>query len=607
MRRLRSAPARVAAAGFALLFTGAALVLSVAAQTSASAQTLTGPYELFCPGTPVGSIALNDATTMGTISPAGVSAGGTFNVSNYQISVALPAALASAAAAVSPGQPLTGSATGQLDVTGGSPATLSTGTLNFSVTIPSPVPASGLALTVPSTPGTIGPFTASSGAITVAEDSSTTLTLIVAGSPLTLTCTAFPNDSVTPSGITTAAEPTDPLSPIIAEQSGSTTTTTGATTTTTQATTTSTSPQQTTTTTTPGTTTTTTPGTALTGAYELYCPGTPVGNIVLNDATTVANITPSSPNAGDSFNLTGYQTTVNLPAALASAAAAVSPGQPLTGSATGQVDVAGGTPATFSTGTLSFSVNIPSPVPASGLALQVPSTPTTLGPFTATSSNITAQADSATSLTLIVAGSPLTLTCTSFPNDSVTPTGITTSPEPTDPIKPVIAVAAASTSTTTTPSSTTTSAPGTTTTTAPPATTTTVGATTTTSGGTTTTTAAGGTTTTAAHGTTTTAAATGSGGTSPTTSGAQPVTASSGALAFTGSGLGLQTTMLIGLALMIIGVVALFLVDLPRHVARQFATLGPRGHMTHLAAGVRSLAKSTGNSVVRSVLWMLGR
>jgi hypothetical protein len=85
------------------------------------------------------------------------------------------------------------------------------------------------------------------------------------------------------------------------------------------------------------------------------------------------------------------------------------------------------------------------------------------------------------------------------------------------------------------------------------------------------------------------------------------VTASSGALAFTGSGLGLQTTMLIGLALMIIGVVALFLVDMPRRVVRQFATLGPRGHMTHLAAGVRSLAKATGNAVVRSVLWMLGR
>jgi hypothetical protein len=85
------------------------------------------------------------------------------------------------------------------------------------------------------------------------------------------------------------------------------------------------------------------------------------------------------------------------------------------------------------------------------------------------------------------------------------------------------------------------------------------------------------------------------------------VTASSGALAFTGSGLGLQTTMLIGLALMMIGVVALFLVDMPRRVVRQLATLGPRTQMTRLVRSVRALAKSTGNAAVRSVLWMLGR
>jgi len=36
---------------------------------------------------------------------------------------------------------------------------------------------------------------------------------------------------------------------------------------------------------------------------------------------TSAAITPSSPNSGDTFNVTGYQVVVNLPASLASAAA----------------------------------------------------------------------------------------------------------------------------------------------------------------------------------------------------------------------------------------------------------------------------------------------
>ena len=46
------------------------------------------------------------------------------------------------------------------------------------------------------------------------------------------------------------------------------------------------------------------PGTA-TGPYELYCPGSPVGNIVLNDTTTTATITPSTLTQGQQFSAVG--------------------------------------------------------------------------------------------------------------------------------------------------------------------------------------------------------------------------------------------------------------------------------------------------------------
>ena len=295
MRRLKAAPALVGAAGFSLLLLGTALVVSVSAQTSASAQVATGPYELYCPGTPVGDVVLNDVTTSGTLSPAAPTAGQQFNLTGYQTVVSLPPSLASAAAAVAP--TLSGSATVQVDASGATPPTTPVGPLDFNVTIPSPVPSTGVGLSLPPTPESVGPFTATSSDVTIQEDSSASLTLTIAGSPLTLTCTAYPNDSVSPSGITTTAPTADPIAPVIAVSGSSTTTTTGATTTT-EAPTTSTAPGSTSTT--GATTTTSTPGTptALTGAYELYCPGTPVGDIALNDATTTATLSPAAPSVG---------------------------------------------------------------------------------------------------------------------------------------------------------------------------------------------------------------------------------------------------------------------------------------------------------------------
>ena len=64
------------------------------------------------------------------------------------------------------------------------------------------------------------------------------------------------------------------------------------------------------------------PGQPSTGPYELYCPGTPVGNIALNNVTTPATIPTLSPGRVTVVRgLTNFQTQLNLPASITSAAA----------------------------------------------------------------------------------------------------------------------------------------------------------------------------------------------------------------------------------------------------------------------------------------------
>ncbi|HUI04500.1 MAG TPA: hypothetical protein VLZ77_13235, partial [Acidimicrobiales bacterium] len=260
---------------------------------------------------------------------------------------------------------------------------------------------------------------------------------------------------------------------------------------------------------------------ALTGAYELYCPGTPVGDIALNDVTTSATVTPATLTNGATFNVTGYQTSVNLPQSLAQAAAALTtpPATPtLAGTAVGQIDVTGGTPGSKTTGTESFSLPIPSPVPSAGLTLTVPSSPLSIGPFTAQGSAITVQNDEATSLTLMVANAPLTLTCTAYANNSVA-SGIVTAAPTGKAIAPIIAIAGGG-STATTAAPTPTTKPGST-------------------------------------GTT------------------KPVTAPSGALAFTGPGPGVGVIGILGAVLVLIGIALLVLVDMPRRMLMRLAVVAP--------------------------------
>jgi len=298
------------------------------------------------------------------------------------------------------------------------------------------------------------------------------------------------------------------------------------TTTTTAAPTTTTTAAPTTTTTAAPTTTTTAAPISLTGAYELFCPGTPIGNVVINDAVTTATLSPPAPSAGQAFSVTGYQTVVNLPQTLAVATVAIQPN--LEGAVTAQIDASGATPATTPQGPFNFNIPIPSPVPAAGMPLSLPATPAAVSGFTATNGAITIEEDSATSMSLTLGGSALSLSCSTYANDSVTPSGVTAATPSGDPIAPVIAVAGG----------------GSTTTTVPPA------------------------------GPTTTAPADLGGGGNPPPA-AKVVTAPSSSLAFTGPGRGVGILGVVGAALIILGFALLVLVDVPRRVMSRLVYRGP--------------------------------
>jgi hypothetical protein len=481
---------------------------------------------------------------------------------------------------------VTGTVTTSIDVTGATPASISTGAMNFDTPIPSTIPPTGLTLTAPSPAISVGPFTSTGGGIIVTQDADVQLTLLDAGLNLPLSCETYPNNTE-PTGIVENGPPLQPpTEPVLALGDGATLP----------------------------------PPPSTTGAYELYCPGTPVGNIALNNVTTSGTITPADPSSGEQFNLTGYQSQVSLPTQIVTAAAALG-NSAILGSATAAVDVTGATPATLSTGSMNIDAPIPSPVPPEGLALDLPTAPSTLGPFTATGGTITITEDPSATLVLNVSGSNLTLTCQTYPNNALA-TGIVTTGPATASVSPTIATTATpppvTTPETVPPGDTTTppitgytvppttivgspptsgttpdSTPDTTTPVSPtstPDTTTPVSPTSTpdtttpvSPDGSPSTTAApavdaaGGTTTptTAAAGTTST-----SGAADPPNQADPPasqdstapaVSASSGSLAFTGPGSEVKWVVLVGAALVIMGLAMLVLVDAPRRMVRALA------------------------------------
>jgi hypothetical protein len=204
-----------------------------------------------------------------------------------------------------------------------------------------------------------------------------------------------------------------------------------------------------------------TPAFADSSAYELYCPGTPVGNIVLNGVTTSGTITPASPAAGTQFNLTNYQSLVSLPSSIASAAQALG-NTAIVGTAGVKVDATGATPASVAAGSISINAPLPSPIPTTGIPLMLPATAGTVGPFTATGGAVSLTVDPAVNLTLTVSGSQLSLVCKPYPNNTA-PTGISSAAPPGSAASPVIA----STTGTAAPTPTTAPAPTTATTAAP--------------------------------------------------------------------------------------------------------------------------------------------
>jgi hypothetical protein len=208
-------PRTALAASAVLLAGGVSVLMTTLAAPAAFADSQ--KYELYCPGTPVGNIVLNDVVTTGTISPASPASGQQFNLTNYQVQVNVPQSLVAAAAALG-NTAIAGTAVAQVDATGATPASIPSGTLQINYPIPSPVPPNGLQLALPTPPSTIGPFTASGGAISLTVDPKATLTLQVSGNPLNLTCTAYPNNTA-PSGISSSSPSASSISPVIATAS----------------------------------------------------------------------------------------------------------------------------------------------------------------------------------------------------------------------------------------------------------------------------------------------------------------------------------------------------------------------------------------------------
>ncbi|HTZ08389.1 MAG TPA: hypothetical protein VMB72_04910, partial [Acidimicrobiales bacterium] len=425
MGRSRTVAARMGLAGLLLCTTGLALVGTVVAQVvSSSAYADTTPFELYCTNTPIGDLVLNDAVITGTLSPAAPTPGQQFSLEDFQIQTTVPPDIVQAATAVG-NTAISGTVTTTVDATGATPSSQSTGSQPYDQSIPSPLPAAGLALSTPSSPLTVGPFTATSSAVTLSLGSSISLTFsdvaIPSGFP-PLQCAAYPND-VMPSGFATGLPPGLPISPVIATAGGVT-------------------PPPTT--------------SSLTGAYELFCPGTPVGDLVFNDVTTSAAITPAAPAAGGQFKVDGYQTDIPVPAGPVTAATGLG-NAAFDGVAASAVDAYGAGPSQIPTGSMDFDVPIPDPVPSGGLALDLPSSPATVGPFTASGGPVTIAQDDQMLVVAELSSKAFTMTCTAYPNDAIPTSGSTGAKPDAGPIRPVIAMADATGTATTT---TITSPPG---------------------------------------------------------------------------------------------------------------------------------------------------
>jgi hypothetical protein len=406
----------------------------------------TGAYELSCPGSPIGNVVLNDTVTTASLSPSDLSMGQTFAITGYQTQISVPQAIlqlfegvgidsvkgfmvpdlvATGALPIGgPSYPVSypggaiGVGTVGVGTVGVGTAPMSTasdgavspssayvpsGPVPFAINLPSPVPSSGAVFDVASTSAGLGVSLVALGGPIVIEQVGLALDFQAPGNNYWLSCTAYPNDT-DPNGVTTTWPQSAGSAVVIANgQSALTPPSTG--------------------------------GSA--GPYELYCAGTPIGNLVLNDATTTATLSPADPSVGKQFMVTGYQRQVTIPAQVASEVASFG-ASAITGTSVSTLEALGAEPASFSTRELSFDDPLPEPIASSGVTQLTPSSPTDFGPFTATDGTVRILEAPATTSTLQVAGISFTMTCISYPNNSV-PTGITDVSPAGSPIWPLVA------------------------------------------------------------------------------------------------------------------------------------------------------------------------
>ncbi len=180
-----------------------------------------------------------------------------------------------------------------------------------------------------------------------------------------------------------------------------------------------------------------------TAPFEIFCPGTPVGNLVLNDVAVTGSLSPANPTAGQQFNLTGGQMQAQLPFSVVQQISAIGLTS-IVGTISTTIDATGATPSSIPTGAVAFDVAIPNPIPSTGVTIDVPSPTLSVGPFSATSSNITLSVGAQTDVTFndIAGIGTIDLHCSEYPNDLL-PSGLTgnTTFPPGLPTSPVIASA----------------------------------------------------------------------------------------------------------------------------------------------------------------------
>ncbi len=224
MGRRKAVITRVALLGASALLLGASMLTAslIIGGEASPAFADTAPYELYCPGTPIGNIVFNDVVTTGTLSPANPS-GTFFSIAGFQVQLNLPADVVSVLQAMG-ATAVTGSYTTPLGGTlTGTPA----GPYTFDVPIPASVPSSGLAVDIPASPTFVpggleppetippdDPIPPSNASISIGNPS---ITFDLPGGPSTVTCNVFPDDSIATSGITTQAPTATTIAPVLAQ------------------------------------------------------------------------------------------------------------------------------------------------------------------------------------------------------------------------------------------------------------------------------------------------------------------------------------------------------------------------------------------------------